>query len=176
MRNLGRVFGILVCGLLGSTLVLGQSVDPCQCVRSYVDPAVSFPSDRCKSPLREPTDSEFIAAAACLLKEKGNRNKSRFLSAVLSTRMSENLPAPSVEIAALYEINRIFEGNDENLGWAIVLEHVGTLDSNSPEVVRIAFSEFELWFSIVRRIGVAEAIRLGFSPLKHSEVRWFRRD
>jgi hypothetical protein len=89
--------------------------------------------------------------------------------------MSDNLPSPSVEIVALYEISRLYFQTGD-FAWAIMLEHIGEEENNSGEVVRIAYEEYELWLRIVQKIGLKEARRLGFAPLLHSEVRWYRRD
>ncbi len=177
--NLKKMKLILIvtifCAGIFVNSAFGQKQDSCSCVRSYINPSVTFPQEECKSERVQVSESRTLEEMTCLLKEKGNTNKSRIWSAVISPKMSDNLSSPTVEIAALYEISRMYYQR-EDFAWAIMLEHIGKEENNSNEVIRIAYEEYELWLKIVKKIGLGEARKIKFDPLKHSEVRWYKRD
>ncbi len=117
------------------------------------------------------SDSDAMSIFVRLIKNKGRQSNSAILNASLSPLNSQRFETPSVEVASLYYITYIFNGNSD-FASAIALQN-GDDTINSKKAIAIAFRSYKKWLNRVKTIGIAEARRKKLDPLAGSDVRWY---
>jgi hypothetical protein len=160
---------------LAFLVLIPSVVDGGQCGywNSLVDPKA--PQASLKE--SEKASKDIMSGIECLLKLEGR--KSQGVRYGQKSFVSQTVPKASVETNALYQISELFYGNDD-FAYAVALtadppKIVGELEVeeyNAPEVVKIAFASYRIWFKEVEKIGLDAARAKKLDPLAGSGVIW----
>ena len=117
-----------------------------------------------------PTDQEVVEAISCLLHLKGDKRPARF-SGVTSTNVSQMLPKATIELAALYYISYLYDGQWQHADGVALWNRKGEI--NLPGSIEKAYGAYEEWFSIVKTIGINTAKNRHMDPLKGTNLYWY---
>jgi len=114
-------------------------------------------------------ETSIMCGIECLLKHEGDKRRAA-IGANLSLCTSEgNIPNPSVEVAALYMISRMF-GTADNIRVIRLYDSDG--HRNSKKAIKKAYTYYREWFAKVKKMGLAKAREKGLDPLKDRDVHW----
>jgi len=79
-----------------------------------------------------------------------------------------NIPNPTIEVAALFEIWAMFGQNGE----ISVIELHDENGKNSRRAIRRAYKYYREWFEQVKAIGLSKAREEKLNPLRGKDVWW----
>jgi len=124
------------------------------------------------------TEAEKLNAIQCLLAEEDDLRPGAFSGA---TRLDvSQLFAPTrANLAALYAISYVYSGRFDHAS-AIALRGDNASHSDAhhfyvtnPSAVHKAYRAYRIWFSKVRRMGLAGARQAGVQPLGGTGLHWY---
>lgn len=118
----------------------------------------------------EKSDQSVMEGIECLLSLEGNRNRAKF-SGVTRPEVSQNFKPATVEVAALYYVSFLYTGKWDHADAIAIVDN--NREPNAAETVRRAYVAYRKWFQRVKKIGLAEARKIGLDPLKGKGVRWY---
>ena len=149
-----------------SNQAMSQSID-CRVWNSQIDPAVHHESP--PNPITL-SDTDALEAMNCLIKNRGNRTIAK-IGGATNLAVSQQLPEPTVELAALYYISYIFTKSYQHADGIALWDDAGTI--NPPHSIESAYSAYITWLNEVRKVGVSKARRLRLDPLNRSGLAWY---
>lgn len=126
----------------------------------------------------ETDQSKILEGIKCLLKQEHRTGQGVLYGS--KPFVSQIVPKASVDINALYQISRLFYGNDD-FAQAVALTSnppklIGEYDNiefNSKDVVAKAFASYRKWFKKVKKLGLDGARKQKINPLDGSGVSWY---
>lgn len=168
LHTFGLVFFLLLLGM-NAPVVAQAEYDPTGCARwmKLIDPSAGKSSFAISFPIPE---KEKLAAIECFLQAEGNQIPSR-IEMTMSHNGGEQLPPPTIELAALYYVTYMFEEKWDHAGGFALWNRKAEI--NPPGSVQEAYKCYREWFSKLKELGFAEVKKRNLKPLDNSSVQWF---
>lgn len=121
-------------------------------------------------------DKSVLCGVECLLRHEGDKRRAAIGENLSETTSATNMPNPTVEVAALYLISKIF-GSADTIN--VIILHDKNGNDNSKKAIRKAYKYYREWFAEVKRVGLPKAREMGLDPLKGQRrvlgLGWFSR-